>query len=87
MIILMNDRSLPPIYCDKCDKGFHPSCVFKTKRGKNICIWCIRELISKWKLKDQNVNFALLLEKMLDKQEYKRFLLTYGTLGDEKLFV
>ena len=83
----MDQRSVSPVDCDECKKGFHPSCVFKTKNGRNICIWCIRELISKWKSKNHNVNYAILLENMLDKQDYKRFLLTYGQLGDRDLFI
>jgi len=52
ILILMDDRSLPPIDCDKCSRGFHPSGVFKTKKGKNICIWCIRNKIIKLRSKN-----------------------------------
>ncbi|MCJ2534285.1 MAG: hypothetical protein LN364_03510 [Candidatus Thermoplasmatota archaeon] len=79
----MDQRSVSPVDCDECKKGFHPSCVFKTKNGKNICIWCIREKINKLKGK----NYGPILEDLLTEEEYNRFIITYGELGDKKLFV
>ncbi len=83
----MDDRTLPPIDCDECGRGFHPSGIFKKKEGKNICIWCISDKITKWRAKNKNINYGVLLEDILTEKEYDRFLLTYGELGDEKLFV
>ena len=79
----MDDRALLPIDCDDCGRGFHPSGIFKKKEGKNICIWCIRNKIIKLKSK----NYGTLIEELLTEEDYNRFLLTYGTLGDKKLFV
>ena len=79
----MDDRSLPPVDCDECSGGFHPSCVFKTKKRKNICIWCIRDKIIKLRAK----NYGAFLEDILTKEEYYRFIITYGELGDKKLYV
>ncbi|MCK5633313.1 hypothetical protein KAH94_06155 [bacterium] len=87
MYFLMDDRTLPPpVDCDECPRGVHPSGIFKKKDGKNLCILCIKEKIIGWKSNNNIDNYGPLLEDILTEEEYNRFLLTYGELGDEKLF-